>query len=160
MGSGSSSPTRGTRGSRRCPKNRNQRRLACDELVQIRAADQQHLGRLTDISPGGARIAGGGGVRPGDEVQLRIISNNPAWPSELGVALVVRVNGSEVGVRFRRADSASRLALTRLYAALQERWNAAPQVDHPTICCKGDALLEPPLPRVKGRGASSPGIPQ
>ncbi len=150
-----------TRLSRRASalRDRKQRRLACDAVVQIRLDDHPHLGRLTDLSLGGARLAGCSGVQEGDEVELRIISDNAGWPSELGRAEVIRLGPTEVGARFLRAESASRMAITRLFAALQESWNAAPQVDHPAICCKGGPLLEPPLPRLKGR-SSSPGMPR
>jgi len=140
-------------------RDRKQRRLACDALVQIRREDHPHLGRLTDLSLGGARLTGMHGVHEGDEVELRIISDNIAWPSELGRAQVVRLSPTEVGTRFLRSESASRMAITRLFAALQESWNQAPQVDHPPICCKGGPLLEPPLPRMKGR-TTGPGIPR
>jgi len=141
------------------PKERKQRRLACDALVQIRRDDHPHLGRLTDLSLGGARLGAIAGVRPGDEVELRVVSDNASWPSELGRALVVRSDLNEVGTRFLRTESSSRMAVTRLFSALQESWARSPLVDHPPICCKNGALLEPPLPRMKGRISSS-GIPR
>ncbi len=139
-------------------RDRKQRRLACDAVIQIRKEDHPHIGRLTDLSLGGARLSGLYGVNEGDEVELRLISDNKAWPSELGRAQIVRSATGDVGTRFLRTESNSRMAITRLFAALQENWNQARQVDHPPICCKGGPLLEPPLPRMKLGRASGPGV--
>jgi hypothetical protein len=138
--------------------SRKQKRLACDALVQVRNAEHPLLGRLTDLSLGGARLSGVQGARAGDELAVRIISDNANWPSELGRAQVVRLGASEVGARFLRDDSASRMAITRLFGALQESWSKAPLVDHPPMCCQGGKMLEPPLPHRKGtsgRGAAN-----
>jgi hypothetical protein len=141
-------------------RDRKQRRVACDALVQINSANHPHLGRLTDLSMGGARLSGASGVQEGDEVEIRIISDNAAWPSELGRAQIIRLNAQEVGAKFLRLESNSRMAINRLFGALQESWSTAPLVEHPGICCKGGPLVEPPIPRsATGRG-SSPGTPR
>jgi len=137
---------------------RKQKRIACDAMVQVRRGDHPHLGRLIDVSLGGARLCGLVGVQDGDELDLRVVSDNPDWPTELGRAQVVRLSPTEVGARFLRNETTSRLAITRLFSALQASWNAAPLVDHPAICCRGGPLIEPPLPHRKGRLSSGGNI--
>ena len=130
---------------------RKQRRVGCDVLIEVRKPGSPSLGRLVDLSIGGARLAGMSGVRVNEQVDVRVISSNKEWPSELGRAQVVRMEDHDIGTKFLRDQPQSRMAITRLFGALQEGWVKAPEVSHPAFCCKNGQLLEPPLPRVKGR---------
>ncbi len=130
---------------------RKQRRVGCDVLVEVRQMRHPHVGRLIDLSLGGARMAGLAGLKVDDEVELRVVSPRSDWPSELGRAQIVRLESSEVGTRFYRDQSQSRVAITRLFGALQQSWTDAPEVEHPALCCRDGHRFEPPLPRIKGR---------
>ena len=130
---------------------RKQRRVGCDVMVEVRHAQSPRLGRLVDLSLGGARMAGLSGLRINEEVDLRVVSQHREWPSELGRAQVVRSENHEVGTRFLRREAPSRIAITRLFGALQASWTSAPEVSHPPSCCQNGQLIEPPLPRIKGR---------
>jgi hypothetical protein len=131
--------------------SRKQRRVGCDVLIEVRKPGCPSLGRLVDISLGGARFAGMGGLRIHEQVEVRVVSANKEWPSELGRAQVVRMEDHDIGTKFLRDQPQSRMAITRLFGALQEGWVKAPEVSHPASCCRNGQLFEPPLPRVKGR---------
>lgn len=136
---------------------RRQKRLGCDVMVEVRYARQPHLGRLVDLSLNGARMAGINGLGAHAQVELRLLSKEGELPSELGQAEIVRTQTNEVGARFLRKESGSRLAITRLFGALQQSWQGALEAQHPAICCKGGQFLEPALPHVRG-GAGGRGV--
>ena len=129
---------------------RKQRRLGCDLLVEFRVGVVPILGRLVDVSMGGARIAGARGVRPGAEGMLRLLGPEEGFPGILGRADVVRADG-DCGIRFLRNDTTTRQASAKLCQALQQEWQAAPELSHPAVCCAGGHVLEPPLPHMKSR---------
>ena len=130
---------------------RGQRRLGCDLMVEVRA-DKAFLGRIVDVSLGGARILGPVGLQPGLDVELRVMGAQPPVPGMLGRAEVVRSDKSgDVGVRFIRTDVVARIASSKLFAAVQQAWDRAPEIAHSPLCCKGGRLLEPPLPHVRSR---------
>jgi hypothetical protein len=131
--------------------SRKQRRVGCDVLIEVRKAGGPSLGRLVDLSLGGARFAGAGGLRVKDLVEVRLVSPGKDLPSELGRAEVVRSGDHDIGTRFLRDHPPTRMAITRLFAAVQDSWGKAPEVSHPPACCQGGLVIEPPLPRVKGR---------
>jgi len=130
---------------------RKQRRVGCEILVEVRRLGNPHLGRLIDLSLGGARLTGISGLKVHEDVDLRILASNSDWPSALGRARVVRTENTDVGARFLRDHPQSRMAITRLFGLLQESWSRALEVEHPSICCRGGQLIEPALPHIKGR---------
>ena len=77
--------------------------------------------------------------------------DSPTLQLELGRAHVVRMENAEVGTRFLRDQSQSRMAITRLFGVLQQSWTEAPEAQHPAICCVDGKMIEPPLPHIKGR---------
>ena len=72
--------------------------------------------------------------------------------SLLGRCDVIRAEPSgDTGVRFVRSDPTARIASGKLFLAVQEAWNKAPELTHSALCCKGGHVLEPPLPHMKHR---------
>jgi hypothetical protein len=131
-------------------RGRHQKRLGCDLMVEIRRANQPFLGRLVDLSLGGAHLAGLSGLQLRDQVDMRLISPPADWPTGLGLAEVTRLDRNEIGVRFLRQAPESRMAITRLFGGLQQAWAAAPIAEHPPICCTNGQFLEPALPHLRG----------
>ena len=121
--------------------------------MELKAGRIPHPGRMMDVSLGGARIVGPIGLRPGAEVEVRILGAQPPMPGVMGRAEVVRSEaGGDVGVRFTRSDVVARVASSKLYAAVQLAWAGAAEVAHSPLCCKAGYVLEPPLPHVKNPG--------
>ena len=132
--------------------SRQQRRLGCDFVVEVRSGRVPFLGRMIDVSMSGARISGAVGLRAGGQVEMRLLGGEPPLPSLLGRCDVIRAEPSgDTGVRFVRSDPTARIASGKLFLAVQEAWNKAPELTHPTLCCKGGHVLEPPLPHMKHR---------
>jgi hypothetical protein len=133
--------------------SRKQKRLGCDLLVEVRQARMPYLGRMVDISMGGARIVGAVGLRAGGEVEIRIMGAEPPIPAYLGRADVIRseANVGDAGVRFLRTDATARVSAGKLFQAVQQAWSKVPELTHSPLCCKGGHLLEPPLPHMKSR---------
>jgi hypothetical protein len=131
---------------------RHQRRLGCDLMVEVRYGRMPYLGRIVDVSLGGARVVGAAGVSQGNEVEMRVMGAEPPMPGILGRALAVRADpGGDLGIRFVRSDVIARVASSKLYTAVQQAWIKAAEVQHPPQCCVGGHLLEPPLPHMKTR---------
>ena len=131
---------------------RRQRRMGCDLMVELSFSRRPFIGRMVDVSLGGVRIVGPVGLRPGAEVEMRIVGAQPPMPAMLGRAEAVRSEaGGEVGVRFIRSDAVARVASSKLYAAVQLAWAKAVEVAHSPLCCKDGNKLEPPLPHMKLR---------
>jgi hypothetical protein len=130
---------------------RKQKRLGCDLLVEVKMARTPMMGRILDVSLGGARIAGAQAVRPGFEVELRLMAPEKGYPPLLGRAEVVRGEQGDMAIRFHRADPVARVASSKLFQAVQQSWAAAPELSHPPVCCKDGHVLEPPLPHMKKR---------
>ena len=130
---------------------RKQKRLGCDLLVEVRQGRATTLGRVTDVSMGGARVTGLPGVRAGHEVEARLIGMGPSYPSAMGRAEVIRAGQGEVGLRFLRSDPIARVAASKLFQVVQQSWTQAHESAHPAICCKGGNVFEPPLPHMKTR---------
>jgi len=128
---------------------RQQRRLGCDLMVEIRSEAKPFLGRMVDVSMGGARIVGPVGLRSGAEIEMRIMGAQPPIPGVLGIAQVMRADKTgDVGIRFVRTDVVARVASSKLYAAVQQLWARAPEVAHSPLCCKDGVAQEPPLPHM------------
>jgi hypothetical protein len=132
---------------------RKQKRLGSDLLVEVRQGGLPLLGRMVDVSLGGARIVGAVGIRKGSEAELRLMAPEKEFPSHLGRAEVVRVDASsgDAGVRFVRTDPTARMASSKLFQGVQRAWSATPELSHSSLCCQGGLVLEPALPHMKTR---------
>jgi hypothetical protein len=131
---------------------RRQRRMGCDFLVEVRHDRLPRMGRMVDVSLGGAHIAGVDGLAEGAQIEARIMGAEPPLPSQLGRAEVVRADpGGELAIRFVRTDVIARVASGKLYSAVQEAWARASEAHHPPTCCQDGNVMEPPLPHMKSR---------
>jgi hypothetical protein len=130
---------------------RKQKRLGCDLLVEVKQGRVPFLGRMVDVSIGGARIIGAIGLRAGATVEMRLMAPERNFPGPLGQSEVTRADASDSAVRFLRTDSTARVASSKLCQAVQQAWTRAPDLSHPALCCKGGHVLEPPLPHMKTR---------
>lgn len=130
---------------------RKQRRVACDSMVRLQSARALNsLGRMVDISVGGARLAGvAAGLIAGDEVVIGEMGGGTAFIR----AKVVWARKGDLAVQFNRADPASRASAMKLVNAVSERWARARSLSHSAAChCEsGGAVLEPLLPRAAHR---------
>ena len=131
---------------------RRQRRVPMDLLVEVRNRTSR-VGRMLDVSMGGARISGMHGIEAGAEVELRLLSPLAEVPNSLGRSEVLRAANGELALKFIRADSATRIAATRLLDAAQKAWTRAVELLHAPGCCgKSGLLLESPMPRLRAPG--------
>jgi len=126
-----------------------QRRLACEAMVQVDQDDSLTIGRMVDVSMGGARIISVGDLRSEVAVRLRVLVPAPEWPQVIGFAQVVRVDLSGVAVRFLRNDPRTRVASMKLFQAVQDGWARATEGEHPGICCQGGVNLDPRPPALR-----------
>ncbi|HZX97305.1 MAG TPA: PilZ domain-containing protein [Myxococcales bacterium] len=134
-------------------RSRGQPRIGCDLIVEVRQDGDPCVARIVDVSLAAMRVVGAAGLRKGPPVDARLIGAGPAYPPQLGRAEVVRAdaNGTDVALKFVRADPAARIASTRLLQAVHEPWTRAPELTHPQMCCQGGRILEPPVPHIKSR---------
>ena len=139
---------------------RKQRRLGCEAMVQIVQNDNRAIGKMVDVSMGGARILGATAIRvgamplrAGSAVGLRIVGAEPPFPSDLGRADVVRVdlNTGELAVRWVRSDPVVRIASMKLIDAARRSWAQAQEMVHAPPCCRNGHVLDPPMPTMKRR---------
>ncbi|HYY53596.1 MAG TPA: PilZ domain-containing protein [Myxococcales bacterium] len=130
-------------------------RIGCDEPVEARLGHRVGTGRMLDLSPGGARLAGIAGFAPGDHIELRLLSAGGLTFHDLSYAHVVWVDGAEMGVQFDRSDAVGRNAVARLLVETEERWAAAWEGAHPPTCCGERGLLDPVPPREQERAAGA-----
>jgi PilZ domain len=129
---------------------RQQRRVGCDIMVELKQGKLPLLGRMVDVSVAGARIVGPSGLARNTDVEMRIMGARPPLPSMLGKAQVTRSESSgEIGVRFLRTDPTARVASGKLMQAVQQEWLKAPELTHSPLCCQNGTVLEPPLPRLR-----------
>jgi hypothetical protein len=130
--------------------SRSQRRVGCDLMVELKYGDMPLLGRMVDVSMAGARIVGAAGLACNADVELRIIGATSPLPSIVGKAQIARsTSGGDIGVRFLRSDPAARVGAGKLFQAVQQAWNKAPELTHSPLCCQNGTVLEPPLPRLR-----------
>ena len=126
---------------------RRHRRMATDRAVHIVSPARVEVGRLLDVSAGGARLSGGNGIVRGDVVELRLPSfDDPDVFQDLGNAYVVWAEGGEMGVQFDRLDSFSRAAVIDLVRSVADAWASALESRHPAWCCVDAGPIEVPLP--------------
>jgi hypothetical protein len=128
-------------------------RLGCDERVEARVSGRACSGRMLDLSPGGARLAGIAGFGVGERIELRQLSADGLIFHDLSFAHVVWVEGEEMGVQFDRTDGVGRLAVARLLVDIEELWAQAWEGIHPPSCCGERGLLDPVPPRQLERAA-------
>jgi hypothetical protein len=130
--------------------SRSQRRVGCDLMVELKYGDLPLLGRMVDVSMAGARIVGAAGLMRNADVELRIMGALPPMPAIVGRAQVARSESSgDIGVRFLRSDANARVNSGKLFQAVQQAWNKAPELSHSPLCCQNGTVLEPPLPRLR-----------
>jgi hypothetical protein len=122
--------------------------MGCDLPVEVRSKDRNQTGRLLDLSTGGARIAGIGGLFPPKDVEIRLLSSDRLTFRDLSFATVAWSNGRELGVKFDPADAIGRSAVSKLLAEVEAGWRKAWESGHPLFCCKSGAILEPEPPRL------------
>jgi hypothetical protein len=116
---------------------RRHRRLGANLFLELRRGGHRILVTLRDLSLGGAQ-----GIALHETLQARLISPLPQVPTELGAVTVTWLAPGRAGLRFDRADPRARLAVGRLYSALEEAWTSAPVVHHNPQCCR-EACLDP-----------------
>jgi hypothetical protein len=131
---------------------RRQRRFGAELMLELHLleTDVRRVGRLLDVSLGGARI-GGCRLPPATEVTVRLTLPGEALPRELGRARVLRAGDRDTAITFLRGDAQSRIAIAKLIEAIGAQWGRAPVMAHPRGCCGANGLLEPPLPRLRPR---------
>jgi len=138
---------------------RQHQRLPCDLTVEVKQGRRPFLGRMMDVSMGGARILGATAVRgatpirPGTSVGLRIIGAEPPVPADLGLAEVVRVDlqTGELAIRWMRSDPVVRVSSLKLIDAIRRSWTRAQQMVHAPPCCRLGRADDPPMPTMRGR---------
>lgn len=122
------------------------RRLTTDFLVRVeRPGRPSAMARLADVSAGGARVAGAGGIwGAGEDLFLTDTAGGPRLRGR-----VVWARDGELALAFDRADATTRRNAVRLFDSALERWRTAREARHPGACdcLSGGALLEPLLPR-------------
>lgn len=133
--------------------HRRSRRLGCDYLVEVRHGRVPSTGNMVDVSLTGVRVVGAVGLRKGARVEVRILGAEPPLPSMLGTFEVIRADatGGDIGLRFIRNDTVARIASGKLFQAVQQQWMKATALAHPSLCCQGGQVLDPPLPHMKTR---------
>jgi hypothetical protein len=127
---------------------RRDRRFGAELTVEVRApGDVRTLGKVLDLSAGGARIAGCR-LAPGTVVEVRPLTGVSREPAR---ARVVRCTAHDLAVEFWSNDAQTRATVRSLLDGMHERWDRAPTLSHPPSCCAGNGVVEPPLPRVRPR---------
>jgi hypothetical protein len=133
--------------------HRHGRRLGCDFLVEVSSDEVTTMARMIDVSIQGAHVTGTWGLLTGTTVHLKLLGVEPPLPTVMGRAEVVRTDatGSDVAIKFVRADQVARIAAGKLFEAVQQAWLHAPEILHPPLCCHDGRVLEPPLPHIRAR---------
>jgi hypothetical protein len=128
--------------------SRHHRRLGANLFLELRRGGHRILVTLRDLSLGGAQIAGVQGIAMGEMLQARLVSPMAAVPTDLGSVNVIWLAPGRAGLRFDRADSRARLAVGKLYSALEEAWRVAPVQMHNPVCCR-ESCLDPSPDEIK-----------
>lgn len=131
---------------------RRQRRFGAELMVEVRSLrdGSRQVGKLVDLSAGGAQIAGCR-FAPGGEVMLSSPLPIDGVPREFGRGRVLRANERGTAIEFLRGDAQSRQAIAALVDFMHTRWSKATKIDHPRGCCAERGVIEPPLPRTRPR---------
>ena len=128
---------------------RRQLRLGCEAMIQVDQDRSLAIGRMVDVSLGGARIVSIGDLKQDVAVRLRVLMPDPTWPQEIGFAQVVRADLGGVAVKFLRTDARTRAACMKLFNAVQDRWSVAAEGVHANVCCRDGMNLDPPPPALR-----------
>jgi hypothetical protein len=121
---------------------RRHRRLGANLFVELRRGAQRTLVTMRDLSLGGAALGNVHGLAVGETLQARLLSPITGVPADLGNVTVMSSKAGRAGVRFDRADPQARLAVGRLFAALDEAWGGAHAAQHNPLCCR-ETCLDP-----------------
>ena len=135
--------------------SRRGRRLGADRFLRLRReGGGEHMVNLVDVSLAGARIGGGvpASLSRGEIIDVRLASTEIGEAPEIGRAHVMWAEGGEAGLQFDRTQPPCRAAMAKLFQGTEARWRSARELRHPETCCRGGALLEPPVPRVRVDG--------
>lgn len=122
---------------------RRDRRICVDQPVLLQRDEGQQMAQMLDVSAGGLRVKGGGGLRLGDLVLVQLVGAR-RFDSTLGAARVERLDRGGAGLRFVQGTPAA-LAYLK---GLEEAWAKADAVEHQAGCCAGGGLAEPMPPRL------------
>ena len=135
--------------------SRATRRVGCELRVEVRGGGHIVGGALLDLSIGGARIACGAPLEPGEALELRVLSPDGLTFRDLALGQVAWTSRGEAGVRFDPADAIGRSAVTRLLREISAHWRRAWEARHPASCCKAAGLIEPEPPRLARPAAAA-----
>lgn len=119
---------------------RKHRRLGANLFLELRRGAHRTLVTLRDLSLGGAALGNVIGLAASETLSARLLSPITGVPADLGSVTVMSIENGRAGVRFDRADPQARLAVGRLYAALDEAWGKAQSVVHDPGCCQEKCL--------------------
>jgi hypothetical protein len=125
---------------------RKHRRMGTDLSADLVRGGTLSQGRLLDISAGGARVGGIGGLMRGEPVRLRLPSpDDPTFFHDLGEARVAWSDRAEMGLQFI-PDVVSQSAVQQLVSVVAGAWAVALEGRHPNWCCAEHGSLEVPRP--------------
>jgi hypothetical protein len=121
---------------------RRHRRLGANLFLELRRGEHRLLCTMRDLSLGGAALGNVQGLAMGETLVARLMSPITGVPADLGHITVAWIKPGQAGVGFDRADPKARLAVGRLYSALDEAWAKATGLIHNPACCR-EACLDP-----------------
>jgi hypothetical protein len=127
---------------------RRHRRLGANLFLELRRGGHRIMVTLRDLSLGGAQIGSVQGIAMGEMLLARLVSPMPGVPTDLGTVNVTWLAPGRAGLRFDRADPRARLAVGKLYGALEEAWRVAAVQMHNPACCR-ESCLDPSPDQVK-----------
>jgi PilZ domain-containing protein len=127
---------------------RRHRRLGANLFLELRRGGHRTLVTLRDLSLGGAALGNVNALSPGETLEARLVSPVAGVPADLGNITVVSMQPGRAGVRFDRADPRARLAVGRLYAALDEAWAKSKMIAHNPRCGE-KTCIDPSTDRIK-----------
>jgi PilZ domain len=133
---------------------RKSRRVGTDRFVRLRCSRaREYLTALFDVSQGGARVGGGlpPGLAVGNEVDVVLAAPEHGEPPDLGRAKVVWVHEGEAGIVFDRTMPSTRVAITKFFHSIEAPWKQAIEARHLHDCCAKSGVLDPPVPRLRGK---------
>lgn len=117
------------------------RSFAEQVMVVLSGGRASRVVQLLDVGTGGLRVRGG--LEAGDWYEVRLVGARRT-EGELGVAEVMRVEGSESGLRFVEPQTE---ALDHAIGELEKLWAGAGRIEHAKACCVGGRPIEPAAPR-------------
>jgi hypothetical protein len=139
------SDTRLARRLQRGQFTKRERRLSGEQLLQLTGHSGSVIVQLLDIGGGGLRVRSAQGLWAGQTCSVRVLGGRSVQ-ADLGNARVLRVDGQEAGLRFSVKDAP---AVLRYLRTLEEAWDKAVQLEHPSECCRLRGTIEPSLPKLR-----------